>query len=116
MSVLLFCQCEGKDPSCSKCNGHEKLEISQSYWISRDFDFGSLSFLPVGGLFQVFYSGKELIGAGNIEYQTETRSYYIYDLHSFWGKEGHEIMTETMIATHDIDFIEGRFEWEGCLV
>jgi hypothetical protein len=115
MNVLLLCECNGMDPFCSKCEGHEQLEVSQSFWIPSNFDFDTLKFEPVAGLFQIFHSGGQIIGVGNIEHQPESRSYFVYELQSYWGEEGHKIMTQTMLAADDIDFIEGQYRWEECL-
>lgn len=115
MNVVLLCECNGMDPNCNKCEGHEKLEVSQTFWIPSNFDFDTLKFEAVAGLFQVFRSGEQIIGVGNIEYQPESRSYYVYEIQSFWGEEGHKIMIDIMVAADDIDFIEGRFRWEECL-
>jgi hypothetical protein len=114
MNALLNCKCYGMDPACIMCHGHEKLEITQTYWIPSHFDFSLIKFEGIGGLFQVFLSGDKIIGAGNIEYNPESRCYFIYELHSFLGKEGHKIMIDTMLATGDIDFVEGYFRWEEC--
>ncbi|MCM3402966.1 hypothetical protein [Cytobacillus oceanisediminis] len=115
MNVLIKCQCNGMDPFCSSCEGHEQIEVTQTYWIPCGFDFDSLKFEPVAGLFQIFYSGEQAIGAGNIEYQPESQSYFVYELQTFIGQEGHKIMTDTMLAADDINFIEGNFEWKECL-
>ncbi len=112
MIAVLSCSCEGLDMNCKQCKGHERIEVDQTYWIPSHFDFSLLRFEPVAGLFQVFLSGEEIIGAGDIEYRPENRSYFVYNLHSFWGEEGHKIMIETMLAHEDIDIVEGNVIWE----
>lgn len=115
MKALLLCKCQGMDPFCSSCNGHEKIEVTQTYYIPPQLDFDSFKFEPIAGLFQVFQTNKEIIGVGNIDYRPDCRSYLVYDLHSFFGEEGYNIMIETMITDDDIDFIEGMIEWKDCL-
>ena len=114
MNVRLLCKCECKDRHCNRCEGHEHIEVNQTYWIPRHFDFLPLRFDPVAGLFLVFLSGEEIIGAGNIEYKPESLTYFVYDIHSFWGEEGHKIMIETMLAHDDVEFVEGNITWEDC--
>ncbi|OIJ11500.1 hypothetical protein BKP35_12210 [Anaerobacillus arseniciselenatis] len=115
MNALLLCDCYGMDPCCSKCSGHEKIEVTQTYRIPSHFDFATLKFEPIGGLFQIFHSGEQIIGVGNIDYQPESKSYYVDELQSFWGQGGHEFMINTMLSADDIEFIEGNFKWEDCL-
>ena len=94
MKALLLCQCYGMDPFCSSCNGHEKIEVTQTYYIPYELDLNSFKFEPVAGLFQVFQTEKEIIGVGNIEYRPESRSYLVDDLYSFVGVDGYNIMSQ----------------------
>lgn len=115
MKALLLCKCNGMDPLCVRCGGHEKLEVTQTYRIPSNFDFGALKFDPIAGLFQVFQSGEKIIGAGNIDYQPHSKSYYVYEIQSFWGEEGHHMMLDTMLSPDDINFIEGYIEWKDAV-
>lgn len=116
MNIALLCECEGKDPFCNKCEGHENLEVIQTCLIPYQFDFDTLKFEPVTGLFQIFMSGEEVIGAENIEFQRDFHSYFVYELQSFWGEEGHKIMIDTMLAAGYVDSIEGNCRWEDCFI
>lgn len=104
------------DPFCSKCDGQDKIQVIQSYRIPHHFDFETLKFEAVCGLFQVFHSSEQIIGAGNIEYKPEERTYFVYEIQSFWGQEGYELMMEMLRAAEEIDYIEGSYTWEECLL
>lgn len=116
MNIALLCECEGREPFCNKCEGHEKLEVTQTCIIPYHFDFNMLKFEPVAGLFHIFMSREEVIGAGNIEFQRDSQSYFVYELQSFGGEDGHKIMIETMLAAAHVDFIEGNYRWDDCFI
>jgi len=115
VNVLLECKCYGMNPDCVRCEGFEAIEVTQTSRVPWQFDFKTLKFKAIGGLFQVFIVGDEIIGAGNISYETKANCFYIYELQSFWGEEGHRLMIDTMLMQPGIQFIEGNYKWEDCL-
>lgn len=114
--AIVDCNCMGSDPNCKFCKGHEKLEVTQTNQLHDMLDLATLKFDPIPGLFRVFFTKHAIIGTGNIEYQPELHSYFIYEIQSYFGAEGHTLMLETMLAQDDIHQVEGSFDFKDCLI
>jgi len=114
VNVLHKCNCNGMFPDCARCEGFEVFEVIQTARLPWGFDFSALKFEAIAGLFQVFMIENELIGAGNICYEPEENCFYVYEMQSFWGEEGHRIMVETMLLQPGIPVIKGNYSWEDC--
>ncbi|MFT0137225.1 hypothetical protein ACWE42_11345 [Sutcliffiella cohnii] len=94
---------------------HEQLRITTAGSIPVNFDFTALKFEPIPGLFRIASRGEQIIGAGNIEYERNINRFYVYELQSFLGYEGYQLLNQAMLEVEGINRIEGSCDWEDCL-